>query len=102
MGVADGLAVLVGVGVAVCLGVGFGVAVALGLGVAVGVVTTDGEARGVGLTNIIRIAPPSGTGEITGVFRTIRMTVMTLTIKRTRTMSVIAAIVFRRSSIFIG
>lgn len=89
--VADGLATLVGVG--------FGVAVALGFGVAVGVAAIVGVGVVVGLTNMIRIAPSSGTGETTGVFRTIRMTVMTMTIKRKRTMSVIAAIVFRRSSI---
>ncbi|MBI3343096.1 hypothetical protein HY032_02990 [Candidatus Gottesmanbacteria bacterium] len=90
-GIADGLAVLVGVGL--------GVAVAFGLDVGDGVTAVEGRGVVVGLTKIIRIAPSSGTGETMDFLRVSTMPTINTTKKRKTTMSVIAATVFRRSSI---
>ena len=100
-----GVALLVDVGVTVGVGVGFtvGVAFTVGLGVAVGFVVGVAPllARGgvgVGVTKIIFIAlVSSGTGD-TIFFPETRTPTMTATIIRNPIITVIAASVFRLSS----
>ena len=101
MGVADGLADLVGDGVDGA--VDLGVAVALGLTVGDGVFVTEvcfsGIGVTVGLTKMIRIAPSSGTGERIGFFLVMSTNPIINTILINSRMSVMAATVFFRSSI---
>lgn len=109
-GVGEGVGLLVGValGVVADVGedVGLGVAVACGLvvGLAVGLIvlvgvsTSVAAGTGVGLMNITRMAPSSGTGE-TVLFPEISTPIIMMTRTTTPTMMVSAAIVFLRSSI---
>ena len=94
--VADGAVVAVGLGVDVIFIVGLGVGLVVLAGVTVSVGTT---AAAVGLINITRIAPSSGTGETT--FRPeITRPITTTTKTMIPIMMVSAAIVFLRSSIY--
>lgn len=102
MGLADGLEIFAGVGVAVVAAVGFGVADAFGLSVGVGVPVAEpaaGVGVTVGLTKIMRIAPSSGTGETMAFFRVTRTRLKSTKRLTKIIMIVIAAIVFLRSSI---
>lgn len=93
-----------GVGVAEPVGLGVAVAfgLAVGVGASVGVRFADDVGFAVGLTNIIRIAPSSGTGETMVFFRVASHTPPRSITKRMTTMMVMAAAVFFRSSIAIA